>query len=133
MKVITIAGENRGAYMELVHSQKKHEPKYLHKKGNDSSKINGDGDDGGDVESEDSSNEIEASSGRKDKNHKGKTTSKFPMAAYMNSNVQCVNNSLLYHASCSHHDPGVRLSLSKKPHGEGYDLKEGVDGYNKVG
>ncbi|CAL0308872.1 unnamed protein product [Lupinus luteus] len=121
MKVITIAGENRGAYMELVHSQKKHEPKYLHKKGNDSSKINGDGNG---AESEGSIIGSEGSSSRKDKNHKGKTTSSFPMAAYMNSNVQCVNNSLLYHASCSHHDPGVHLSLSKKPHGERYDLKE---------
>ncbi|OIW17234.1 hypothetical protein TanjilG_02523 [Lupinus angustifolius] len=125
MKVITIAGENRGAYMELVHSHKQHEPKYLHKKGNDSSKINGDG-----VESEGLSSGGEESSGRKDKNHKGKTTSSFPMAAYMNSNVQCVNNSLLYHASCSHHDPGVRLTLSKKPHGEGYHLKKDVDDYN---
>jgi hypothetical protein len=67
---------------------------------------------------------------KKDKNHKGRTKSSFPMAAYMNSNVQCVNNSLLYHASCSHHDPGVRLSLSKKPFGEGYHVKEHVDGRN---
>ncbi|CAL0311293.1 unnamed protein product [Lupinus luteus] len=122
MNVITIAGENRGAYMELVHSQKKHEAKYLHKKGN-GSKIDGNGG-GGELES---SSSIEGSANRKDKNGKGRTKSSFPMAAYMNSNVQCVNNSLLYHASCSHHDPGVRLSLSKKSHGEGYHFKEGVD------
>lgn len=116
MRVITIAGENKGAYMELIHSPKKHEPKYLHKKGN--SNINVDG-----VESESSSAE-EGNVNKKDKNHKGRKTSSFPMAAYMNSNVQCVNNSLLYHTSCSHHDPGVRLSLSKKPFGEGFHVKE---------
>jgi len=121
MRVITIAGENRGAYMELVQSQKKHQPNYLHKKGN-SIKV-----DGG--ESESSSAE-EGKINKKEKNNKGRTKSSFPMAAYMNSNVQCVNNSLLYHASCSHHDPGVRLTLSKKPFGEGYHVKEHVDGRN---
>lgn len=128
MRVITIAGENRGAYMELVQSQKKHEPNYLHKKGNlksNSIKV-----DGG--ESESSSAEEGKMINKKDKNQKGRTKSSFPMAAYMNSNVQCVNNSLLFHASCSHHDPGVRLSLSKKPFGEGYHVKEHVNdrGYN---
>jgi hypothetical protein len=123
MRVITIAGENRGAYMELIQSQKKKQPNYLHKKGN-SNNIKVDG-----GESESSSAE-EGKINKKDKNHKGRTKSSFPMAAYMNSNVQCVNNSLLYHASCSHHDPGVRLSLSKKPFGEGYHVKEHVDGRN---
>ncbi|CAL5195064.1 unnamed protein product [Lathyrus oleraceus] len=123
MRVITIAGENRGAYMELVQSQKKHEPNYLHKKGN--LKSNGIKVSGG--ESEFSSAE-EGKINKNDKNHKGRTKSSFPMAAYMNSNVQCVNNSLLFHASCSHHDPGVRLSLSKKPFGESYHVKEHVNG-----
>jgi len=121
MRVITIAGENRGAYMELVQAQKKHQPNYLHKKGN-SIKV-----DGGESES---SSADEGKINKKDKNNKGSTKSSFPMAAYMNSNVQCVNNSLLYHASCSHHDPGVRLTLSKKPFGEGYHVKEHVDGRN---
>ncbi|CAI8615775.1 unnamed protein product [Vicia faba] len=125
MRVITIAGENRGAYMELVQSQKKHEPNYLHKKGNlkpNTIKVDG-------SESESSSVE-EGKINKNDKNQKGRTKSSFPMAAYMNSNVQCVNNSLLFHASCSHHDPGVRVSLTKKPFGEGYHVKEHVDGRN---
>ncbi|RDX74625.1 hypothetical protein CR513_45605, partial [Mucuna pruriens] len=67
--------------------------------------------------------EIESESGegnvsKKDKNQKNRTTSLFPMAMYMNSNVHCVNNSLLYHISCSYHDPRVHLSLSKKPFAE---------------
>ncbi|XP_020959856.1 uncharacterized protein LOC107646623 [Arachis ipaensis] len=118
MKVITIAGENRGAYMELVQSQKKHEPSYLHKKGIVT-------DHGSEWES---SSGGEGSSKQKHKNGKGRGTSSFPMAAYMNSNVQCVNNSLLYNTSCSHHDPGVRLSLSKKPFGDGYHIKEHLEG-----
>lgn len=120
MRVITIAGENRGAFMELIQSPKKPESKYLHKKGNSSISVDG-------VESEGSSAE---EGNKKDKNQKGKTASSFPMAAYMNSNVQCVNNSLLYNTSCSHHDPGVRLSLSKKPFGEGFHLKEHADGHH---
>ncbi|KAK7338102.1 hypothetical protein VNO77_18701 [Canavalia gladiata] len=121
MRVITIAGENRGAYMELIQSPKKHESKYLHKKGNSSINVDG-------AESESSGGQEGNVNNKKDKGHK--TTSSFPMAAYMNSNVQCVNNSLLYHTSCSHHDPGVRLSLTKKSLGEGYHLKEYVDGHN---
>ncbi|KAL9320504.1 hypothetical protein ACSQ67_012343 [Phaseolus vulgaris] len=122
MRVITIAGENRGAFMELIQSPKKPEAKYLHKKGNSSINVDG-------VESQGSSAE-EGSVNKKDKNQKGKTTSSFPMAAYMNSNVQCVNNSLLYNTPCTHHDPGVRLSLSKKPFGEGFHLKEQADGHH---
>ncbi|KAK7397454.1 hypothetical protein VNO78_18626 [Psophocarpus tetragonolobus] len=116
LRVITIAGENRGAYMELTQSPKKQEGKYLQKKGN--SNINVDG-----VESESSSAE-DGHVNKKEKNQKATNSSSFPMSAYMNSNVQCVNNSLLYHTSCSHHDPGVRLSLSKKPFGEGFNIKE---------
>ncbi|KAK7349403.1 hypothetical protein VNO77_06740 [Canavalia gladiata] len=38
---------------------------------------------------------------------------------YMNSNVQCVNNSMVFHAKCTHHDPGMHLTLSNKPFGDG--------------
>ncbi|RDY02556.1 hypothetical protein CR513_13967, partial [Mucuna pruriens] len=119
MRVITIAGENRGAYMELTQTPKKHEAKYLHKKGNSNIDVN-------EVESEIEEGNVS----KKDKNRKGRTTSSFPMTAYMNSNVQCVNNSLLYHTSCSHHDPGVRLSLSKKPFTQGFHIKEHADAHH---
>lgn len=36
------------------------------------------------------------------------------MGAVMNSNVQGVNNSILYNSSTTHHDPGLHLSLSRK-------------------
>lgn len=126
MRVITIAGENRGAFMELIQSPNKKESHYLHKKGGEHVKVDGGG-------LSESSGAEEGNAKKKDRNQKGRTgsSSSIPMTAYMNSNVQCVNNSLLYHTSCSHHDPGVRLSLTKKPIGEGYYLKEHVDGKNK--
>ncbi|XP_020224167.1 uncharacterized protein LOC109806199 [Cajanus cajan] len=37
---------------------------------------------------------------------------------YVNSNVQCVNNSMVFNASLTHHDPGVYLAIPKKPFGE---------------
>ena len=44
---------------------------------------------------------------------------------YANSNVQCVNNSMVFHTSLTHHDPGVHLIIPKKQFGEGLiHLKE---------
>ncbi|BAT98139.1 hypothetical protein LR48_Vigan2505s000100 [Vigna angularis] len=34
---------------------------------------------------------------------------------YANSNVQCVNNSIVLNTSLTHHDPGVHLFIPKKP------------------
>ncbi|KAI4328954.1 hypothetical protein L6164_021264 [Bauhinia variegata] len=123
-RVITIAGENRGAVMEIVQSAKKHEfgekPSYLHKKGNLKIKTS-------DAASGTSSHD-ESDLNKKDKNLKGRTSSAFPKTAFMNSNVQCVNNSLMYHTSCQHNDPGVHLVLSRKPSGEGFHVKEQVHG-----
>ncbi|KAF7843947.1 serine/arginine repetitive matrix protein 1-like [Senna tora] len=121
MKIITIAGENRGAYMELIQHQKKHEfeekPNYLYKIGNSKTKSSG--------ESESSSSDEANANKKENRINRGRTKSSYPMSAFMNSNVQCVNNSLLYNTSCTHNDPGVRLSLSKKPFGvEGFHLKE---------
>ncbi|KAK7389776.1 hypothetical protein VNO78_25069 [Psophocarpus tetragonolobus] len=80
-RVITISGENRGAYMQIIQSQKKP----IHKMGNcDGEKV--------------------------------KTVCSPPMRAmYGNSNVQCVNNSMLFHTSLTHNDPGVHIIIPKKP------------------
>ena len=114
LRVITISGENRGAYMEIIQSSKK--PNNLHKKGNSKIKAY-------DYESENSG------SGDGNANRKNKKYSP-PMSAYINSNVQCVNNSLLYETSCTSSDPGVQLILSRKPSGEGFHQRERVDGKN---
>ncbi|KAE9605760.1 hypothetical protein Lal_00025462 [Lupinus albus] len=96
MRAITISGENKGAYMKIVqHSNK---PNYHHKNGNSE-----------DYELEDSGN-----GNRKNKSEKERTLSSPAMAVYVNSNVQCVNNSMLYHTTCSTHDPGVHLTLKKR-------------------
>ncbi|CAL0318032.1 unnamed protein product [Lupinus luteus] len=87
MRAITISGENKGAYMKIV--QPSNKPNYLHKNGNSK-----------DDELEDSGN-----ANRKDKSQKKRTLSSPPMALYVNSNVQGVNNSVLYHTTCSTNDP----------------------------
>lgn len=113
-RVITIAGENRGAFMEVIQS-----PTKPYKKGGNSKEVaQKKGDESG---KSSSSEEGDGKKKKKDKSGRGRTSS-FPMRAFVNSNVQCVNNSLLYNASCSHHDPGVRFTLSKKPLGEGFQF-----------
>jgi hypothetical protein len=109
MKVITIAGENKGAFMEVIRSPKKQvfegTSHFLHKKGNPKS------------EGSDSSSSEEGNSKKKDKNPNGKAMGPSPLSSFMNSNVQGVNNSIVYNSSCSHHDPGVHVALSRKPAG----------------
>ncbi|KAJ0111315.1 hypothetical protein Patl1_00659 [Pistacia atlantica] len=124
MKVITIAGENKGAFMEVIKSPVKH--------GFDGSphslgRIDPKTEKGGSVwhkHGSSSSSGEEENSKKKDKSHKEKGLHSPPMDAYMNSNVQGVNNSILFNSSCSHHDPGVHLSLSRKPFAKGFHVKD---------
>ncbi|PQQ21711.1 leucine-rich repeat extensin-like protein 1 [Prunus yedoensis var. nudiflora] len=101
MRVITIAGENRGAFMELKQSPQKHglgeQSQYLYKKGNG-------------------------------KTAAGNSASAQPTRAFMNSNVQGINNSIVYNTSLTHHDPGVHLAFSRKPSGDGFEAKSLVNG-----
>lgn len=94
MRVITIAGENRGAVMELGYSPRRRTIK-------------------SDNEAELSGNEARS------KMEQAKAEPALPMTAFMNSNVQGVNSSILFNSSCSHHDPGVHFSLSRKPFNNG--------------
>ncbi|XP_052194276.1 lysine-rich arabinogalactan protein 19-like [Diospyros lotus] len=59
----------------------------------------------------------------KDKSYKAMNNSSPPMSAFMNSNVQGVNNSILYNCSYRHHDPGVHCSLYQKANGHGNGIK----------
>ncbi|CAH1439165.1 unnamed protein product [Lactuca virosa] len=118
MRIIIIAGENKGAIMELSPFGKKthnfgDNPHRLHMK-------------------KDSPTPTQPSDGEKSgSNSDGKSKaikSKSPlMCAVMNSNVQGVNNSILYNCSTSHHDPGVHLSLSRKPMGFNSKLKHHIN------
>lgn len=94
MRVITLAGENKGAVMEFSPSRNKNYHQSLHnnkgtKSGSSSSTESGE----------------EGKSRNKDKPNGA-------MTAYFNSNVQGLNNSLLYDCTFQHHDPGVHLSRS---------------------
>ncbi|XP_002533331.2 leucine-rich repeat extensin-like protein 5 [Ricinus communis] len=131
MRVITVAGENKGAFMEVIRSpNKKHvfegSPHHLHKKDNDPKS---DGIKWISYSSNGSSSEGEGKPKMKDKNHKGKGMNSLPMTAFMNSNVQGVNNSIVYNSSCTHHDPGVHLALSRKSAGGGFHVKDRSNGH----
>lgn len=47
------------------------------------------------------------------------TKKKPPISAFMNSNFQSVNNSLLFDSSCQHRDPGLHLSFPNAADGGG--------------
>lgn len=100
MSVLTLAGENKGAIMELSPSRKTYSPQSLQKKGSPKA-----------WSSEDDGEKSGSESGRKGDRIPNKS---LPMTAFMNSNVQGVNNSILHNASCTHHDPGVHLVFARK-------------------
>jgi len=124
MRIITLAGENKGAIMELIRSPQKH---HHNKEGMGMGNATKTQSRGSDSESSNTSSDKEGNP-KKDKSQKGKAKTSLPMNAFMNSNVQSVNNSLLYNSSCTHHDPGVHLALSRKPSGE-FQVKDRVN-YN---
>ena len=126
MRVITVAGENRGALMELIKSPKKHgsgeHSHYIHNKGNGKT-LMGNQSDQSSYSSSDSGGE-EGKHKSKDKSHRaGKAAASKPTSAFMNRNVQGINNSIVYNSSFAHHDPGVHLAFSRKPNGEGFEAK----------
>ncbi|KAJ4728061.1 vegetative cell wall protein gp1-like [Melia azedarach] len=125
MRVITIAGENKGAFMEVIKSPLKHSfdgnSHTVQQKGNAKTET--------EWHSFSSSSE-EGKSKKKDKSSKQKAMHSPPMDAFMNSNVQGVNNSIVFNSSCSHHDPGVHLSLSRKPFGHGIHVKDKTNGHH---
>ncbi|OAY48964.1 arp2/3 complex-activating protein rickA [Manihot esculenta] len=106
MRVITIAGENKGAFMEVTRSPNK---KHVFE--------------GNQWRSYSSSGE-EGKPKMKDEGHKGRTVAYTPMGAFINSNVQGVNNSILYESSCTLHDPGVHLAISTKPPRGWFHIKD---------
>ncbi|XP_059650322.1 vegetative cell wall protein gp1-like [Cornus florida] len=100
VRVITIAGENRGAIMELGHRGLLRDGKKSERNSND---------EGINIKMED----------KPDKMVRPLKT------AFINSNVQGVNNSILLDSSFTHRDPGVHLSLSSKANGgRGAHLKD---------
>eukprot|EP01018_Ginkgo_biloba_P008315 Gb_36453 [translate_table: standard] len=94
--VITMAGENRGATMDLGSELRKQHMLEIHR----GYKLN-----------QDNKNE-EGLDAISKGNARSKTT---PVSTYVNSNVQGINNSILYNSSCPNRDPGVHLAVSNSP------------------
>lgn len=139
MRVITLAGDNKGAYMELMRSPNKHHEQrgehshYLFKKGHNGKSAQTVGSHESDKSySSSSSSGEEGKPKMKDKSHhkgiKAGSSSQLPLSSFTNSNVQGINNSIVYNSSCTHHDPGVHLALTRKPNGDGFDVKSHVNG-----
>ncbi|GER57845.1 delta-adaptin [Striga asiatica] len=106
MRVITLAGENRGAIMQLSPSHKKTRnnlAKYASSSDGQGSGVENGGED---------------KSKNKEKNGKNAAVPAQPMTGFFNSNVQGINNSILYNAKCGHNDPGIHVSLIRKPNGD---------------
>ncbi|XP_058725308.1 uncharacterized protein LOC131596608 [Vicia villosa] len=99
--VITLTGDNRGATMHVVsESDKKDGSIHIHRdyktESEESIEVSTDGE-GNTNNEEDSMEHGEV----------GK--------AYVNSNIQSINNSLMFHGSVSERDPGVQVTLPQKP------------------
>ncbi|CAA2986387.1 Hypothetical predicted protein [Olea europaea subsp. europaea] len=117
MSMITLAGDNKGAVMELSPSRNKNysitNPQSLHKNGNLAK-----------PEGEKSSSHEEGRS-NKEKNKKAMAMQSPPTTAYVNSNVQGVNNSIFFNSSSTHQNPGVHLSINRKANeGNGIHFKD---------
>ncbi|KMT20250.1 hypothetical protein BVRB_1g002540 [Beta vulgaris subsp. vulgaris] len=117
MRFITIAGENKGAIMELGYSSRGRGSKL-----NSPYKINNDGDQvlEGNLSGNEERSKLQA------KSHIAPAKPAVPMHAFMNSNVQGINSSIVFNSTCSHHDPGVHLSVTRKPlngRGHAFQLK----------
>ncbi|KAL6322310.1 hypothetical protein AAG906_005282 [Vitis piasezkii] len=104
MEVITVAGDNKGAIMELSLAS--------------SNKLGSD-----------TSGNYEEKSKKMDKTENKMGTPSPPMSAFVNSNVQAINNSILFNTSLTHHDPGVHVFFSGGG-GRGLHLKDCGDGQN---
>nr|GMD83788.1 vegetative cell wall protein gp1-like [Ipomoea batatas] len=101
MSILTLAGENKGAMMELSPAA----PANKHGFNGNPRRLQSEGDNSGKESDEEGKSSRMGPKG---------TTDSLPMTAFMNSNVQGVNNSVLHNASCNHHDPGVHLVFSRK-------------------
>lgn len=97
MRVIKLAGQNKGAVMEL--SAPGHQS--LDKNGKIKTWRNGE-----------KSSSVEGKS--EDKTCDEMDMESPQMTAFMNSNVQGINNSIFYNFSSTLNDPGIHLSLSRK-------------------
>ncbi|KAL2318745.1 hypothetical protein Fmac_032621 [Flemingia macrophylla] len=103
--IITLAGDNRGATMHLgSESAKKEGPIHIHRAyKSDHEQINEVA-----TDEEENTNEGEGEG-------EGEGEDEEVGMAYVNSNIQSINNSLMFDGSINERDPGVQLTLPQKP------------------
>ncbi|GAB2291115.1 hypothetical protein Dimus_025372 [Dionaea muscipula] len=120
MRVITIAGDNKGAMMELGNHVGKGNNNIPHSYSYRRSQLAQGKGSSDEAESDHSGSEgwVET----KDRGGRKTTATPLPFNAYMNNNVQGVNNSIMYNSSCTHNSPGVHFSLSRKQPVNGHDI-----------
>ncbi|XP_022951357.1 sulfated surface glycoprotein 185-like [Cucurbita moschata] len=101
---INLAGHNVGAVMEIDKSS------VGHRLGGETVRKN---------ETEGGGRDGNEEKKKEEKKKKEKKKKNVPMTAFMNSNFQSVNNSVLYDSSCSHRDPGLHLKFADAADGDG--------------
>lgn len=101
MRIITIAGDNKGAIMELRPSRKNQD--LGNSPGNFTGKFRTWGEAPKSRSDSSSSSSSEEGKSKKEDKHKEAMT-KASSLPYVNSNVQAVNNSILFNANCTQHD-----------------------------
>ncbi|KAJ0258183.1 putative extensin [Hirschfeldia incana] len=121
-RVITIAGENKGAVMEILRSPSSHKTGGA---GTHPSRgFHGTGEKGRKLQSSSSSSD-EGEGKKKSTKNNNANTSNLPMKAFINSNVQMINNSIVHNSTSTHHDPGVHLKIFRTPGSDnGFHVKD---------
>ncbi|KAL0351858.1 UNVERIFIED_CONTAM: hypothetical protein Scaly_1574500 [Sesamum calycinum] len=105
VSVITLAGENRGASMQMGSNSSRIEgPVHIHR----GYKINPD-------EMAEATTDGEGSSNKGKKSEDAKTTEDPPKEVYVNNNAQGINNSIVFNVSITERNPGVHISVAHAP------------------
>ncbi|KAL0325808.1 UNVERIFIED_CONTAM: hypothetical protein Sradi_5150100 [Sesamum radiatum] len=116
VSVITLAGENRGASMQMGSNSSRIEgPVHIHR----GYKINPD-------ETAEATTDGEGSSNKGKKSEDAKTTEDPPKEVYVNNNAQGINNSIVFNVSITERNPGVHISVAHAP-------KESIQSTDKGG
>ncbi|PHT84837.1 hypothetical protein T459_13280 [Capsicum annuum] len=102
VSVITLAGDNRGASMQLGSNSSKRGSIQIHR----GYKLNAD-------ESADTTIDAEGSEGRQ--SNDGRTMKDQEIEAYMNCNVQGLNNSITFDSFIEGKNPGIHMSFPRTP------------------
>lgn len=114
-RFITMAGENRGASMEVVVTDKNNSRRHQIGRNYDEKEE-------GNLKN---NNDPKLGDTRNSKKAMGiRSSSSLPVKGFFNSNVQGINNSILMDSSFSHHDPGIHIVFSRIP-SSADEVKEG--------